>query len=304
MDELSQGLVDFYSGQANAMLVQYEDINRLLGQTSDWTGPGTLCETLLRNFLRKHVLSGMSVDKGFVYGRVTGKKPEGHGPEIDILIHDIQHHRPVFRMDDFVIVQPESVLAMIQVKRTLRGGKENSLAEGIENVAQAMQHVIDVQHQSRETLAGGKMPKHPTVYERLNTFDGVFTAVVGFDGPSSSHARQTYQDALTNQYQASQAWEYEGAEYDTGVATLPDFVGSLQGTCLISFGHDFTQKSYHVYPAKYGEKNIALQLFLFRLTQQLFDWRKRKPPFAFPQMPDRDQALVVIPDSPRQPSGG
>lgn len=75
MDDLSQGLIDFYSGQAAVMLAQYEDINRLLGDTDDWTHPGTHCKVLLRSFLRKHVLAGMSVDKGFVFGRVSTKEP-------------------------------------------------------------------------------------------------------------------------------------------------------------------------------------------------------------------------------------
>jgi hypothetical protein len=109
---------------------------------------------LLRNFIRKQVLDGMSVDKGFVYGRVEVKEPRGHGPEIDILIHDTRNYRPLFRLDDFVIVQPEAVLAMIQVKRTLRTGHLANLPQAIRNVSQAKQHQADVIHAATNARGG------------------------------------------------------------------------------------------------------------------------------------------------------
>lgn len=50
--DLSPGLVEFYASQATLMLSQYQNIERLLGPTDDWTAPGTHCEVLLRDFLR------------------------------------------------------------------------------------------------------------------------------------------------------------------------------------------------------------------------------------------------------------
>jgi hypothetical protein len=91
----------------------------------------------------------MSVDKGFVFGRVQRGKKNIHGPEIDVLIHNSIDYRPVFRLEDFVIVQPEAVLGMIQVKRTLRTGKDASLAKGIRQVVDAKQHLLDVTVQQK-----------------------------------------------------------------------------------------------------------------------------------------------------------
>src|SRR4051812_31471347 len=45
-DSFSTGVFEFFSAQAEVMLAQYNNINHLLGPTSDWTHPGTLCETL------------------------------------------------------------------------------------------------------------------------------------------------------------------------------------------------------------------------------------------------------------------
>lgn len=115
---LGPGLLKYYSTQAELMLAQYENINRLLGPTDDWTHPGDFCEILFRDFLRKFLPPNLSADKGFFYGRATLEGEDTHCPEIDILIHDTQTYRPIFRMGDFVIVQPQAVRGMIQVKRT------------------------------------------------------------------------------------------------------------------------------------------------------------------------------------------
>lgn len=298
MDELAQGLFDFYSGQASAMLAVYEDINRLLGKTNDWTHPGTHCEVLLRNFIRKQLLAGMSADKGFVYGRVSGKEPSGHGPEIDILIHNTQEYRPVFRLDDFVIVQPEAVIGMIQVKRTLRTTPKNVVRTGIRNIAHAMQHLIDVQQQSRTARYGDKMPLHPTI----TNFQGpaVFTALVGFDCEIPKNPGEEIKTALLEQYEESQTWEYPTAELDTGVVTLPDFVGSLKGPCFITASAGLNQCEYLVYPPEHSDRNLSLQLLTWVITQRAFNFRHVKPPFAFPKIDQTELVRVTIPVTPRQ----
>jgi hypothetical protein len=111
---LGPGLLEYYSSQAELMLAQYKNINRLLGPTDDWTHPGDFCELLLRDFLRKFLPPSLSADKGFFYGRTTLEGEDTHCPEIDILIHDTQQYRPIFRMGDFVIVQPQAVRGIIQ----------------------------------------------------------------------------------------------------------------------------------------------------------------------------------------------
>jgi hypothetical protein len=86
---LAEGLLNFYSSQAALILSQYNNINHLLGPTTHWTPTGTLCEELLRDFLRRSLCSYMAVDKGYIYGRrPTGSRKTSHCPEIDLLIHD------------------------------------------------------------------------------------------------------------------------------------------------------------------------------------------------------------------------
>ncbi|RON79119.1 DUF6602 domain-containing protein [Pseudomonas fluorescens] len=71
---------------------------------------GTYRENLLQNSLRKHLPERYHVATGFIYGL---KK------QIDILIYDRIDYAPVFREGDLVIVPPESVRAVIEVKTSL-----------------------------------------------------------------------------------------------------------------------------------------------------------------------------------------
>jgi hypothetical protein len=151
--DLTPGLLEYYSSQAELMLSQYENINRLLGPTHDWTHPGDFCEILFRDFLRKFLPPSLSADKGFFYGRATIKGEDIHCPEIDILIHDTQQFRPLFRIGDFVIVQPQAVRGMIQVKRILTRSGRKSAGECCDRQAALSERTMERQPQGLGILA-------------------------------------------------------------------------------------------------------------------------------------------------------
>jgi hypothetical protein len=284
-DPLSDGLVNFYSSQAEMVLSQYENINQLLGPTTDWTHPGTHCETLLRDFFRRHLLQGMSVDKGYVFGRVERGGSDSHGPEIDILIHNTSDFRPVFRLDDFVIVQPEAVLGMIQVKRTFRSGKDGTLAKGVRQIVDAKQHLLDVtvQQKIRDMTAAYRgddsrvktFPEYPDMKQ-------VFTAVVSFEDETDK-LPETFRKVLLDAYQANRCYVHPDGEYDTSVYVLPDVVVSLKHVALCAGRRHIAHQTYYCYESVHEGRNIGLQLLLAQLTDAVFDFKTKKPPFAFPQ---------------------
>jgi hypothetical protein len=285
MEGLSEGLVKFYSTQADLLLAQYENINQLLGPTTDWTHPGTHCEVLLRDFLRRHLLQGMSVDKGFIYGRVGRDGKESHGPEIDLLIHNTMDYRPVFRLEDFVIVQPEAVLGIIQVKRTFRPGKKGSLAEGIRQAVDAKQHFLDLTVQSKiaeMTVAYGGNSKLVKKYPTFPDLRQVFSAVVSFEDETNKDP-ETYHRALLDAYRHSRRNAYAGCDYDTAVYVLPHFVGSLKHLSLSSDGRHSMERQYGAFASLHEGRNVGLQLLLANLTYMIFNFKNKHPPFAFPE---------------------
>lgn len=302
MEGLSEGLIRFYSSQAELLLAQYENINQLLGPSSDWTHPGTHCEVLLREFLRRHLLQGMSVDKGFIFGRVERGGKESHGPEIDLLIHNTLDYRPVFRLEDFVIVQPEAVLGIIQVKRTFHPGKDGSLAKGVQQAVDAKQHLLDVIVQAKvaemtaayrgDSTRVKKYPEWPDMRQ-------VFSAVVSFEDETNKDP-ETYRQVLLDAYRENRKCVHPQCEYDTGVYVLPHFVGSLKHLSLSSAGRNIGERQYWAFESVHQGTNVGLQLLLACLTDMIFDFRKKHPPFAFPhkyspagviQVPRPDESL-------------
>ncbi|MCT9263216.1 hypothetical protein NYW84_12550 [Acinetobacter junii] len=92
---------------------------------------GTYRETLLQNTLKKHLPERYHVATGFIYGVEK---------QIDILIYDKVDYAPIFRETDLVIVPPESVRAVIEVKTNITHENLRSALELL-NLAS---HVDDV----------------------------------------------------------------------------------------------------------------------------------------------------------------
>jgi hypothetical protein len=251
---IDQGLIDYYASQAQLMLVQYHNINQLLGLTNDWTHPGIHCEVLLRDMIRKSLPSKLSADKGFIYGREDGSTKPTHCPEIDILIHDSLNFRPIFRLEDLVIVEANAVCGVIQIKRTLTQSQLNS---GLTNVIKATNHYK-------------KNLKHKGA-----VVENYFSAIVGFaegigrreDGkPSETYKTEIRKDGL----------ERDGATW------YPDFIGSLDGLVLLHRGNHTNDIGYQIMPSMHNSTNIALQAFLAQMSHKVL-YSGSQPPFSFPE---------------------
>jgi hypothetical protein len=265
--DLSPGLLEYYSSQAEVMLAQYENINRLLGPTHDWTHPGDFCEILFRDFIRRFLSPALSADKGFFYGRATLEDKDTHCPEIDILIHDTQKHRPIFRMGDFVIVKPEAVRAMIQVKRTL---SKTQVQNGVENIVKAKQHLLNVLW-TEDYRGWGKWGLPPRI----------FTAVVGI-GDDVGTDTEFYWKMLLE-------WSISYKKYNrpntepTNMCVLPCFIGSITSMFLMlqGSGHGWNPH-YNLFQSYHGENNICIQAFLASMCHILGQEQEERPPFRWP----------------------
>lgn len=292
---LADGLVSFYSSQAELMLAQYRNINQLLGTTTDWTHPGTHCEVLLRDFLRRNLLQWMSVDKGYIYGRVKRGGRESHCPEIDVLIHNTRDYSPLFRVDDFVIVQPEAVLGIIQVKRSFRKVRnESPLEKGLRQVTVAKQHLVDL-------LIEMKMEGRRT-FEVSDLLTHSFSGVVAFD----KDGKVSLEQAITERYRSHLAENHypdSQVGHNASLFVLPTFVGSLQGKCAYGTGKNYPRCQYYVYDSRHEEGNIGLQLLLCNILQRLSTLSDPlKKPLAFPEYTDLP-SFCVPPATEKLPAG-
>lgn len=246
------GLMDFYTSQAELLLKQYLNIEQLLGPAgSDWTWPGEHCEVLLREAIQRHLPPSLRAGKGYVYGTRLTENGVERSPEIDILIYDADQFAPVFSMDTFVIVRAESVRAAIQVKRTLDA---NTLMKAVSNVVAAKEHVLAT-----------------CQFNGSTTTEKMFSAVVSFaegvQSPSQVDLSASYSAVLQPHI----------TEFHHGYV-LPDFVGSLDGVFLHFTGLNTQKMIYQAFPSVWDGKNVSLPVFLYMLVKKI-------RPFGFHMLP-------------------
>ena len=87
---------------------------------------GTYRENLLQNCLKKHLPERYHIATGFILGLSN---------QIDILIYDSIDYAPVFREGDLVIVPPESVRAVIEVKTKITSSNLKSALNLLDSVS-------------------------------------------------------------------------------------------------------------------------------------------------------------------------
>ncbi|WP_406867316.1 DUF6602 domain-containing protein [Paraburkholderia fungorum] len=108
---------------ASELASMSERIGNLIGH-----GPtvGSYRESLLQALLRRHVPTRYHVATGFIHGCPR---------QVDILIYDQVDYAPTFREGDLVVVQPEAVRAVIEVKTTLDPEKLKESLSLLEDVS-------------------------------------------------------------------------------------------------------------------------------------------------------------------------
>jgi hypothetical protein len=89
---------------------------------------GIYREMLLRDFFSNILPRAVSVDTGFIYGCDKASNSR----QMDIIIWNSSAYPSVFRASGFVIVPPESVIAVISVKSSLTN---KHLKESLENIS-------------------------------------------------------------------------------------------------------------------------------------------------------------------------
>jgi hypothetical protein len=257
------------------MLSQYRNIERLLGDTDDWTAPGTHCEILLRDLLRQFLPGYYRADKGFIYGRLAFGEESKHCPEIDVLIHDAQNFRPVFQLEDFVIVQAKATHGAIQVKRRM---DTEQLREGIDNAVEAREHFA--------WLCLGS-PRSPSTR--------FFSAVLFFDEKSprrDGRASGTYRNVITEKFADPERRPY-----------APDIIGSLQGYIFRRDGDDSSRLRYVGFPAVYEGRNIAVQVVLTAMNAAIGQ-AGGELPFPGLRLPQEVvEVIELVEPTPAPPAG-
>ncbi len=92
------------------------------------TALGLENESILREFLKNYIPKHYSVGHGFIF-----KNHDEISNQCDILIYDSSFFPPLFKQGDFVVLSPESVMSVIEVKTEIGPGKD-FLDNSIKNI--------------------------------------------------------------------------------------------------------------------------------------------------------------------------
>ena len=76
---------------------------------------GSFYENLIRNTLKEFAPSSNKIGTGFIYDSSRHE----HGKQIDILVYDDNDRSVIYRCDEFVVINPASVISTTEVKKTL-----------------------------------------------------------------------------------------------------------------------------------------------------------------------------------------
>lgn len=242
----AEGLQEFLSSQGTIVLEQFAHIEKLLGPAgSDWQWVGEHCEVLIRQFLRSFLPPSLALGKGYVHGVLEEGGVKTRCPEIDIIIYDQEKFAPFFIMGDFVIVHPKSVMAMLQVKRTLDA---TTLTKAMKNIVLARRHVLSA-----------------TPYPRRNLYSAIVTFENDLAGRSGDRLTRSYETTITQYFDRDR------------VAELPDFIGGLRGEFLSLSDYNIHKIGYMAYKSKFENKNIALPMLLDRMMHKIRDFGLHLP---------------------------
>jgi len=169
-------LASYHSADVEALLQRHRQVEKLIGSQHHSPSEGYHCELLLTDYLRKVFPEHYSVDTGFIRGNPI-KTADGNlivaSPQIDILIHNTHEFSPIYRMGNLVVVLPESVIGIIEVKKNFTSGQ---LEDALNNIAKTMLVLM------------------PNI---VSANSKIFTAAVSFGSNMTIHSK-TYENRLKN----------------------------------------------------------------------------------------------------------
>lgn len=81
---------------------------------------GSYRETVLRKYISQFVPGGLKIGTGFISKNNNASDlTKGQSRQIDLLVYDQKTHQPLLEADDFVVIRPESLVGVIEVKSNL-----------------------------------------------------------------------------------------------------------------------------------------------------------------------------------------
>jgi hypothetical protein len=149
MDTKGDRVRKFFTAEAQALIESYKNIETLIPSSvrkgAAHTGEeGRYIESLIRSFLNRHLPKSLRALSGFIMRPATKTgtndkirkmlEDDSHSRQLDIIIYDIANYPVYEQFEEFAIVPPEGVIAIISVKKNLY---KSQVIDELKNLAKA-----------------------------------------------------------------------------------------------------------------------------------------------------------------------
>jgi hypothetical protein len=114
----------YYKKTQDGVLIQRDIIKSLI---KDQRVIGDYYEAIIRDLIRKNVSEAFAVGRGVILSK-EGKTSQ----ECDIIIYNAAEYGPLFRSGEIIVVSPEAVRCVVEVKGTITS---KSLSDAVKNLS-------------------------------------------------------------------------------------------------------------------------------------------------------------------------
>lgn len=172
--------IEFHKSIGQELLAMKDRVRNLVPH---WGEDGRYKEAILKSVIRRFLPERYAISAGFVVRQTIDRAEHESSTQIDLIIYDTDY--PVlFKEGDIVVVTPDSVRAIIEVKTNL----ENlPLMETVEKANRNGQFIFDGRHDKKNMLFNGIFSFEG--YDNLR-MDRIQNHIVDGGGESGGHASQ------------------------------------------------------------------------------------------------------------------
>jgi len=165
-------LTDFHTSTSRELIAIKDRVRHLIPH---WGEDGRYKEAILKSVIQRYLPTNFGIGNGFVVDFPLDAKEHSCSKQIDLIIYDTQY--PIlFKDGDFIIVSPDSVRAIIEVKADI---ENHGLAKAVKKSNITGQFIFN----SRKT-------------NTLPFFNGIFS----FSGFDNVITIDPFRKALTNSF--------------------------------------------------------------------------------------------------------
>ena len=171
MDEL-------YESIAKEMHAKRNRVRNIIGN-SHWGEEGKYKEIILKKIIQRYLPQDLSIGTGFIATK-TNESIDATS-QIDLILYK-NSYPPLFREEDFVILHPEPVCAIIEVKTNISNSKRN-----LEEI------LVKASRNAIEVLRNKKQPNSPAHF-----FNGIFSYDTEMKPEAVLDAYKNHWDIISN----------------------------------------------------------------------------------------------------------